>query len=191
MSANQNSVYDHELVARLRMSDESAFDALYMAYYAKLWRYAYSYAKSRDVAEEIVQDVFFAVWDRRERWTVDDNIEGYLYASVRNTAQKYRRHLRVVADNAESVAWHHFPTGSATAEPTAQEQLEFIERIAAVRHAVASLPERHRRVVMLRWKQQMTYSEVAETLGVSVKAVRVAMEQVQRTLRALLRGITS
>lgn len=172
------------------MSDETAFDALYMAYYAKLWRYAYSYTQSRDIAEEIVQDVFLAVWDRRERWTVDDNIEGYLYASVRNAAQKYRRHLRVVSDYAEPVAWHHFPTGSATAEPTAQEQLEVIERISAVRQAVSALSEHHRRVVMLRWKQQMTYAEVAETLGISIKAVRVAMEQVQRTLRTLLRGIS-
>ena len=59
---------------------------MFRAYTERLAAYAYSIVTSRETAEEIVQDVFLAIWQRREQWLVRGTLKQYLYGSVRNGA---------------------------------------------------------------------------------------------------------
>ena len=167
----------------IRAGDPAAFEALFHAYHAPLCAFAYRYLEARDLAEEIVQEIFLFVWERRETWEVRTSVKSYLFTAVRNAALSYLRHERVVRRReAETVERFDGPSAGADAEAAAAETL------AAVQQAVSRLPERCRLVFTLHREQGLTYSEVAEVLGISPKTVETQMGRALRSLRKALAG---
>jgi RNA polymerase sigma-70 factor (ECF subfamily) len=175
--ANEES----DLVARIRGGDEGAFESLYLAHHNELWRFAYSCVRSRDVAEELVQDVFLAVWGTRATWAVNARVRSWLYASVRHLALNYLRHERVVA---RTIA----PDVVAMGEPPLDQQLslEAEELAQAVGRAIADLPERRRIAMTLRWNHDMSSLEIARVLGTTPEAVRTLLTRARADLADLL-----
>lgn len=170
-------------VEGIRAGDAVAFEALFRAYHAPLCAFAFRYLRARDLAEEIVQEVFLFVWERRETWDVRTSVKNYLFTAIRNAALSYLRHERVVRRReAETVELFGGPSASADAEVGAAETL------AAVQRAVGRLPERCRLVFTLQREQGLTYSEVAEVLGISPKTVEVQMGRALKSLRKALAG---
>jgi RNA polymerase sigma-70 factor (ECF subfamily) len=199
------SVPDEEasLVARIRAGDESAFQALYLRHHDDLWRFAYAYVRSRDVAEELVQDVFLSLWNTRAAWEVTTRPRAWLFASVRHLALNHLRHERVVA-RAHGEAGASGGTGRAAevhgdsalarigsstmgAPPAGQhEAVEARELDDAIARAIAELPERRRIAMTLRWKEDMSSLEIATVLGTTPEAVRVLLTRARSDLSALL-----
>jgi RNA polymerase sigma-70 factor (ECF subfamily) len=192
-----------DLVARIRAGDETAFQALYLAHHDGLWRFAYAYVRSRDVAEELVQDVFLSLWEARASWEVRTRARAWLFAAVRHLALNYLRHERVVARahgvrGGVSGAWRpgHPDTGAGAAlveestmgAPPAgqQEAAEARELEEAIARAIAELPERRRIAMTLRWKEDMSPLEIANVLGTTPEAVRVLLTRARADLAALL-----
>jgi len=170
-----------EQVERLRAGDRDAFEVVFRAYYARLADYANGLVRSRDVAEDVVQEVFVALWTQRERLTSPDNLVGYLYRSVRNRSLNQIRHRRMVAD------WQ---TRQAAEEPKAaapaDREAENAEIVAAVRQAVSTLSPRCREVFELSRDRGLTYPEIAETLGISIKTVETLMGRALKGVRERL-----
>jgi RNA polymerase sigma-70 factor, ECF subfamily len=172
---------------RLRAGDLAAFEELYMTTFAGLWRFANAQVHSREVAEEIVHDVFTTVWLRREALDIRGSIEGYLYGAVRRRAMQVYRHERVldrtnalVVDASEGL-WR----GSVSETP---EELVLIEEIKLeVNRAVEALPETARAAITLRWNHNLDYKTIGEVLGMSADAVRMQVSRAQATLRAILK----
>lgn len=195
------AVHDEEsnLVARIRGSDEGAFESLYLAHHDELWRFAYTYVRSRDVAEELVQDVFLAVWGTRATWEVNTRVRAWLYASVRHLALNHLRHERIVTRTI-GVAGHAASGASDRTSGTAQLEamtmgtppmdqqlaLEAEELDEAFVHAIAELPERRRIAMTLRWKHEMSSLEIARVLGTTPEAVRTLLTRARADLAALL-----
>jgi RNA polymerase sigma-70 factor (ECF subfamily) len=193
---------ESSLVVRIRGGDESAFESLYLAHHSELWRFAYSYVRSRDVAEELVQDVFLAVWGTRATWEVNTRVRAWLYASVRHLALNHLRHERVVARTIGVGVWegnHGSGAGDQTsgdrqldamtmgAPPMDQQlSLEAEELAKAVGRAIAALPERRRIAMTLRWKHDMSSLEIARVLGTTPEAVRTLLTRARTDLAALL-----
>jgi RNA polymerase sigma-70 factor (ECF subfamily) len=191
------AVHDEEanLVARVRGGDETAFESLYLAHHDELWRFAYAYVRSRDVAEELVQDVFLAIWGTRTTWQVHTRVRAWMYASVRHLALNHLRHERVVTRTmgAGHATSERESLGSAQLETTMgappmdqQLALEGQEIDEAVVHAIAELPERRRVAMTLRWKHDMSSLEIARVLGTTPEAVRTLLSRARADLAALL-----
>jgi RNA polymerase sigma-70 factor (ECF subfamily) len=174
---------ESDLVPRIRRGDESAFESLYLAHHDELWRFAYTYVRSRDVAEELVQDVFLAVWGTRATWEVNTRVRAWLYASVRHLALNYLRHERVVARTIGASALPRRGSGQTVDQQLALEAEE-IDR--AVVHAIAELPERRRIAMTLRWKHEMSSLEIARVLGTTPEAVRTLLSRARTDLVSLL-----
>lgn len=188
--AKDRDSIDTDLAARIRSGDEIAFDALFRAHYGQLCSFAYSYVRSRETAEEVVQDVFAAVWARRAAWTISVSPRAYLFGAVRNRAKRRRAHRK-----AERLRWlllarRHLPVSARTARLPDQDA-ERLEVEALVTRAIAQLPERSRVVAHLRWQQQMSYPEIAAVMGISVKGVENQLARVTKRLRALLASLRS
>lgn len=171
-----NDCSDVELVQRVRAGDKKAFDELYLRYHERLWRYAYRYVRVGDVADEIVQDVFLAVWERGGDWEVRDGVDKYLFTAVRNGGMRYlKREMFLprggvdedVVDDTERMA----------------ESLEINELNAALAHAIQQMPEARRRVVQLRFGREMSYADIAEVLGISVEAATIQVARARETLK--------
>jgi RNA polymerase sigma-70 factor (ECF subfamily) len=171
-------------VEGIRAGDPAAFEALFHAEHAALCAFAYRYLKARDLAEEIVQEVFLFIWERRKTWDVRSSVRSYLFTAVRNAAVSYLRHERVVRRR-ERDALELFQI------PSVHADLEEAEILAAVQRAVGRLPERCRLVFTLQREQGLTYAEVAEVLGISPKTVEVQMGRALKSLRKSLAHLRS
>lgn len=190
---------DSNLVPRVRRGDEAAFRSLYLAHHDELWRFAYTYVRSRDVAEELVQDVFLAVWGTRATWEVNTRVRAWLFASVRHLALNHLRHERVVARTIGAAGNTTFGASGhargvadlgavAMGAPPLDQQLalEAEELDEAVGHAIAGLSERRRIAMTLRWKNDMSSLEIARVLGTTPEAVRTLLTRARADLASLL-----
>jgi RNA polymerase sigma-70 factor, ECF subfamily len=171
---------ESEWVEAIRAGDAAAFEAMFHQYHAPLCSFAYRYLGARDLAEEMVQEVFLCIWERRASWEVRTSVRSYLLTAVRNAALSYLRHERVVRRWGSEIRDVQVP--AASPEVGALEA----ETIAAVRQAIGRLPDRCRLVFTLHREQGLTYGEVAEVLGISPRTVEV---QIGRALKALRKGL--
>jgi RNA polymerase sigma-70 factor (ECF subfamily) len=170
------------LLERMRAGDSTAFDEIFRTWYAPLVRLAEGMLRERAVAEEIVQDVLLEFWRRREQLAADGSPQAYLFQSTRNRALNHLRHARVKQRAEPLVIGEVAPRNG----PSADAQLVEQEIETALRAAVGDLPPRCREVCELSRVHGLKYAEIAETLGVSVKAVEAQMGKALRSLRERL-----
>lgn len=171
-----------DLVDRIRAGDRDAFEVVFRAYFAKLADYANGLVRTRDGAEDVVQEVFVALWTQRERLTTPDNLVGYLYRAVRNRSLNQIRHRRMVTD------WQAKQAAEDQVEaPAADKDTERAEILEAVQKAVATLSPRCQEVFGLSRDRGLTYPEIAATLGISIKTVETLMGRALKGVREQLR----
>jgi len=179
--AYENRKRDLRWARQIRAGDDSAFEALFRTYADRLCAFVDQYVNADDVAEEIVQDLFFEIWHRRETWRPQTNVRAYLYTSARNKTLDYLKHQRVVDE------WKQQAGIDQRAAPNApEEDLRQKELTRAVQEAIDQLPERQRLVFILNRRHDMTYAEVAEMLDISIHTVETQMSRAFKTLRKLL-----
>ncbi len=171
---------DHDQLARLRDGDHAAFDEIFRQWYEPVVRSANRVLHDPGIAEELSQDVFLEFWRRRETLAPESSVAGYLMQAVRNRALNHLRHLQVQKKSAVYV--------EALSEPAerADAALDAGELAAALTKAIADLPPRTREVFVMSRERNMRYSEIAEALNVSVKAVEANMSRALRMLRERL-----
>ncbi len=175
-----------ELLARFRRGEDDAFEDVFREYASQLCTFAVHFTRSRDLATEVVHDVFLLVWERRERLDVRTNLRAYLYKATRNRALEVARRDTFFRRWADRTSREQEYDDSARLAPTPHEQLERDERAAALQRAIDSLPERRRMVLLLRWRDGLHNDEVAEIMGISVKTVENQITQALRVLREQL-----
>ncbi len=171
---------------KLQGGDQAAFEELFRRYYPDLVAFATRLTGAKDVAEEIVQDVFLSMWRHRERGdATPDSISAYLFGAVRKTATSYLRHAHVEKrwrdrmGSGEDIAM-------ITPSPAADSQTRFNEVVVAARVAINELPPRCRQAFLLRRQHGLSYAEIAQVMGIAEKTVEVQIGAALRTLRARL-----
>jgi RNA polymerase sigma-70 factor (ECF subfamily) len=173
-------VADRELLERLRQGDTSAFDTIFRTWYGPLVGTAERMLRDRAVAEELVQDVMLELWRRRETLAADGSAQAYLFQATRNRVLNHLRHLKIEQRSEPDIRDETASTPHADAA-VVHEELD-----VAVQRAVQSLPDRCREVFELSRVHGLKYSEIAKTLGISVKTVEAQMGKALRTLREQL-----
>jgi RNA polymerase sigma-70 factor (ECF subfamily) len=174
--------HDTQLIERIRAGDDSAFEELFRTYHAGLCSFAYRIIGSADIAEELVQEVFLYIWERRANWTVTDaTAKTYLYSAVRNAALMAIRHERVVQRH-EPAMIELFSGPHSSVD----DDLHDAELTAQVKRAVSNLPDRCRLIYTLSREQGMSYAQIAATLEISPKTVDTQMGRALKRLRQLL-----
>lgn len=166
---------DAQVVAGIRAGDVDVFSAMWRAYWVPLTQLAFLHVRDRDAADDLVSDVLEQIWNRRAAWNVRGSVTAYLVIAVRNRAMNILRsdrrrgaaHLRSTSDDVSAVA----------------EPIDTRERRAAVAAAVRALPERHRTILMLRWRLRESWEDVATVLGISVSAAKVQHHRAIHALR--------
>jgi RNA polymerase sigma-70 factor (ECF subfamily) len=174
-----------EWIEKIRAGDEAAFEALFRALAPGLCALVTRYVHSRSVAEEIIQDLFFDLWSRRAQLVIEQAITSYLFTAARNRALNHvKRERRVVPWSAVPTSW---PEEADASCPTEAELLDALELQDAIEH----LPARCRLIFMLNRHQEMTYGEIAKSLGLSIKTVETQMGRALRALRDRLRHLVT
>jgi RNA polymerase sigma-19 factor, ECF subfamily len=172
--------HERVLIERMWAGDRRAFETIFRAYFGDLATYAARLVGSLD-AEDVVQDVFVGIWTDGRRLTPPDYLSAYLHRAVRNRAVNRLRHRRMV------LGWQ--TREAALGEPQAtrpDRELENAELGRAIKEAAAGLSPRCREVFRLSREGQLTYTEIAEVLGISVKTVESLMGRALKALRLRL-----
>ena len=173
---------DAALLRRLRAGDERALEAIFRAHYAPMCGLVRRYVHAPDIAEELVQDVFFKLWDRREALGDIDALRTYLFRAARNTALNHLRRLKLEqAWEAEEAAGGERLSAGATDDEAAGREVG--EAVAA---AIGRLPGRCREIFLMSREGGLTYGEIAAALGLSIKTVETQMGRALKSLRASL-----
>jgi RNA polymerase sigma-70 factor (ECF subfamily) len=177
---------ERALVARIRLGDAAAFEALFRQFARPLYAAAYRYVGSAMVAEDVVSDLFAKLWENRATWEVPGPLETYLYRAVRNRVLNVIRNTRAERSFEDRVGREiAIGAGEATA-PRADAMLDARELTEAIDWAVARLPGRCREVFLLNRYQHLTYAQVASVLQISVKTVEIHMGRALAVLRRRL-----
>jgi RNA polymerase sigma-19 factor, ECF subfamily len=182
-SAPATEPAEQRLVAAIRQGDSAAFDTLVIGHYRTLVSLATTYVGTRENAEEVVQDVFLRIWERRSTWTLSGPIRNYLLAATRNGAISRLRHWRVERRIEEAVTTR--PVDALPFLPAhrdADAGQRAAELRAAIEAAVHGLPPRMREAFILSRRERLTHAEIAAVMGISIKTVQ---EQIGRALRQL------
>ncbi|MBJ6143204.1 MULTISPECIES: RNA polymerase sigma-70 factor [Hymenobacter] len=171
---------ESDYLRRLKQDDERAFDALFRHYSALVYRFAYSYLKSRPAAEEIVQECFIKIWEKRAQLRDDLPLKGYLFTTahhaVLNELRRDQHHLRL-----------HGQVAAAAGPASVANEVEYQEMEALYQAALERLPPKQREAFLLSRQQGLSYPEIAERQGVSVKTVEAHMMQALKTMRSYFR----
>ena len=162
----------------IRSGDEKAFELLFKAQYPILCGYARKYLDDFDQAEEIVQEMFFNFWQKREKVEINTSLEAYLFRSVRNSCLNYLKHLKIreqykLANNQDIRQKEQEIHDSVVA-------LELQERIENV---IDQLPTERKKIFKMSRFEELKYKEIAEKLNISVKTVEAEMSKALKFLR--------
>src|SRR5215212_4159439 len=123
-----------------RRGDLAAFEELFRTMHAPLCEVADSYVRSQAIAEEIVQDLFFAIWMKRDQLPNVDSLQAYLFTAARNRSLHHLRHRAMVRRWTSWAGPGADVAGVAASPPPANEVLEADERRAMIRRAIDRLP---------------------------------------------------
>jgi RNA polymerase sigma-70 factor, ECF subfamily len=174
-------------VARIRSGDHAAFKALYDRYADVMFAFAYSSLRSRDEAQDVVQDIFLNVWKNRSRWELTTSIRAYLMRGVFNRVATLRRHLRVELAGEDTIVREADESGWAY-RTSADRNLDASELAEALERAVSSLPPRAQQAYRLVREQHMSYVEAAHVMGITPHTLEQHMMKALKSLRNDLAG---
>jgi RNA polymerase sigma-70 factor (ECF subfamily) len=186
---------DVELMLALQRGEEDAFDRLFEKHVASMVRFARQFVKSQARAEELAQDVFLQVYRNRASYQANARFNTWLYriatnaclSEVRRPEHRLRVQPRVETDQHGSPAEQRL---LEKPQPSSEDALLSREAVDTIQTALAQLPPQQRVSLLLARVEGMSYEEVAETLSVSVSAVKSLIHRATSTLRnKLLQGV--
>jgi RNA polymerase sigma-70 factor (family 1) len=160
-----------------------AFDFLYQKYFSKLYGAVYKRLQNRELTEEVVQELFISLWERRTVLSISTTIEAYLFSSVKylviaqykknNLFEKYSNSLNPEAND----------------DNFTEQAVAFDELNTAYQNALKLLPERCREVFLLK-RTGLSQREISEKMDISEKTVENQMTKALKILREALSDYT-
>lgn len=171
-----NKKKDEDLILLLRNGDKSAFTEIYNRYWGKLYYIAHRLIKNTDAAEEIVQDVFLAIWQKRETLNIDC-LTAYLAAMTRYAVFRYISKEKRYKEQENKLA---LSNAAAISEFNVDDKilLEIIARLAN------KLPEKCRLVFQYNKLQDQSLIDVAAQLNMTQKTAEAHLTKALRIIRA-------
>lgn len=172
---------DRLLFSKIEHGNEEAFKILFQNYYASLCYFANQYVKEDHAAEEIVQEVFLKIWEKRKIIKIETSVKQYLYKSVRNSSLNFIQHNKVKNQYAMDIIENF----KQEIDPT-KYYLE-VGLAEKIEESINSLPEKRKEIFRLCKEDGLKYKEIAEKLKISVKTVEAQMGLALKSLREKLK----
>jgi RNA polymerase sigma-70 factor (family 1) len=162
--------------------DKNAFEQLFKTYYTPLCNYACSLIKDIDESEEVVQNMFYNIWNKREALQINNSVKSYLYRAVHNDCLNKIKHGKI-----KSVYAEDYKKSADASFEDASKTLQAKELGKQINEAIASLPEQCGIVFKLSRFENLKYTEIAEHLNISVKTVENHMGKALKIMRERLK----
>ncbi|MCD4792776.1 MAG: RNA polymerase sigma-70 factor [Bacteroidales bacterium] len=154
------------------------FEQLFKEYYTGLCFFALRYTEDKEAAEEVVQDVFYTLWEKREKITIKTSVKSYLHIAVRNKCLQKINHLKVKQKYLKAV---NEQDKISTIRP--DDNLIYNESIEIFNEALSKLPEKCRTIFKMSRFEGLKYKEIAFELSISVKTVEAYITKALKHFR--------
>jgi RNA polymerase sigma-70 factor, ECF subfamily len=175
------SLTDLELIERVQKGDEKAFEMLFRTYYNSLCLFVHKILKDKEVSEEIVQDIFYYVWEKRESLELSISVKSYLFKSVYNNSLKYIRHQKIVKNYESKVEKADQPF------ELQDNNAEIGEIMHIIKFTLDQVPDRTREIFELNRNEGLKYQEISDKLQISIKTVEAHMTSILKLFRENLK----
>jgi RNA polymerase sigma-70 factor (family 1) len=175
------SVVDNEHIVRsaFASSPEKGFETLFRLYFRPLCSHAVRFVYTREVAEDIVGEVFYQLWKSGSYATVQHSYRTYLYAAVRHRAFNYLRDELTGNRTATSLD----DLGDTGQDETPQTLIEYDETFQRVEKVIQELPPQCQRIFLMSRFENRKNQEIADELGLALKTVEAHMARALQQLR--------
>ncbi len=187
---NFMSVYnkhtDSILVALLKEDNQRAYTEIFERYSKILVNHAYKILGDRDQANDVVQDVFLAIWNKRHEIVLTGSLSSYLYKATKNTILNHVAHEKVVSSYADSIS-NFIENDYVLADSGLREK----ELEAIIAKEIDQLPEKMREVFLLRKVEELSYEEIALQLNITDKTAKQQVYNSLKILRHKLKSLVS
>ena len=169
------------ITVQLSKRDGAVFEEVFKTHFKRLHAYAITMLRDEAEGEEIVQQVFFKIWERNESLSVTGSVTAYLYRAVHNECLNYLKHQQVKSTHQLYVAHTMKNEVEHPAKKINRKELE-----QKIHLALNELPEQCRTIFQLSRFDELKYREIASKLGLSVKTVENQMGKALKLLRIKL-----
>lgn len=173
---------DQEIVDALHTSNDKVFEQVFRYYYQHLCNYAVGILNELDEAEEVVQQMFLNVWEKRAEIEITSSLKSYLYRAVHNACLNKIKQQKVRKLYADEQIQITEPVYEHSGEALLKTELE-----KQIHKAINTLPEQCRLVFKLSRFEEMKYAEIAIHLGISIKTVENHMGKALKIMRVQLK----
>lgn len=177
---------DDQLAALLQTGDRLAYEAIFIRYQEILFRHAFRFLQNKNEAEDVIQDIFLTLWEKRQTLTFTSSLPAYLYSAVRNRIFNHLAHQKVIERYLGSIR-DFMEKGAYQAD----DQLREKELTSIIEKEVAALPERMRTVFRLSREESRSHKEIARLLSISDKTSKQQLYKAVKILKLKLSTIIS
>jgi RNA polymerase sigma-70 factor (family 1) len=162
------------------------FENAFQNYWEQLYHHAYRKTRSVDLSKDLIQEVYITLWNKIDNFSRDDQILPYLYVVLRNKIMKQYQQSAVHLRYAMSVSGKEAPV-----EPASHSILLNKELQSLVDQEVGKMPERMRRIYLMKKEEGITLRDIAQELGISEQTVKNQLQSAYKRLRIQLKDYDS
>ena len=174
---------DLDLFELVKKDDFSAYESLFKRYYQELYRFAYNYLRDQVPSEEMAQEVFLYLWEKRDQIEIKTTLKTYLYSAVKNKCLNY---IKYEVPRKQELEESHLSL-MITNQPEEGAESEKLKKYITA--AIDQLPNKCRQIFVLSRNAGLTYEEIAEEMDISVKTVENQMSIALKKLRESLKPV--
>ena len=169
------------IVRSLAPGAEAAFEQLFKTHFRGLHAYAITILKDEKMGEEIVQNVFYKLWEKRDQLEIESSPRAYLYKAVYHDCLNHIKHKKVRSAHAMHVVRHSSEQVENASGKVLQGELK-----EHIRAAMNELPEQCRTIFQMSRFDGFKYQEIADEMGLSVKTIENQMGKALKLMRQKL-----
>jgi len=176
MSTVKATQIDKEIVNGIQKQNEKAYELLFQTYYKKLCSYSFGVVKDMVIAEEIVQDFIFKLWENPNYVTTHQKLRPYMFRSVYNNSLQYLKTRARFDENSDLIF------SMQESYEKSEQQVEYDELYDALERSLSSLPTKTREIFTLNREEDLSYKEIAIRVNLSVKSVEYHISKAMKLI---------
>lgn len=177
------SIKDHaDLLSLLKSGEVKSFETIYHRFADHLYTYVLKRVKSREVSEEIVQEIFISFWNKRETIEITHTLEAYLFGAAK---------FRILTYIRSKVAYRQYAANFArfaarSVDNSVEEMMDLKDLKYSIETSIAELPEKCQTVFRMSRIDHVPISRIAERMNISKRTVENYLTQALKFLRTSL-----
>jgi RNA polymerase sigma-70 factor (family 1) len=169
---------DSKLISGLKKNDHDSFQQLFEYYSVPLYKFAIGYLKSKELTEDLVQEVFLKIWDNRKNLKTNTSFQSYLFTIALNSVRKHFNKLSQQTDFK-----HQILTELSENQSDLDKNLDYESLLDKLDEFISQMPEKRREVFIKKKYEEKSLKEIAEELSITPKTVEYHITEAMKYLK--------